>query len=328
MTFIWPTMLLLLFFIPVLIGFYIYLQRWRERFRSNFNSFPGIPNQRPEPGRQRHIPPLLFLVGLALLFVALARPEMSVSLPRAEGTVILAFDVSGSMAADDLQPSRLEAAKESAREFIQRQPPNVNIGVVAFSEGGIPVQAPTTDQGAVIASIDRLEPQRGTSLGHAILTSLHSIFGDSDEALNAEAPPALEPARDEIYGPAIIVLLTDGENTAPPDPFEAAYAAAEFGVRIYSIGIGSLEGAILNIDGFTVHSQLNQTTLQQIAGLTGGEYYHAINETELRDIYNNISPELVIRPEKMEVTSIFAGVSMLILVLGGGLMLHWFGRLP
>jgi Ca-activated chloride channel homolog len=338
MTFIWPTMLFSLLTIPLFIGFYLHLQRRRERIAANFNSFlvnplrgnrsPGAPGKDRKPGIRRHIPPIFFLVSLALLLLALGRPQMTVSLPRVEGTVILAFDVSGSMAADDLHPNRLAAAKESAREFVQRQPSNVQIGVVAFSEGGIPVQVPTNDQEAVLASINRLEPQRGTSLGHGILTSLHAIFGEDDETFDGDADYLPPPLPNGTFGPAIIVLLTDGENTAPPDPFEAAYVAAEHGIRIYSIGIGSPAGAILNIDGFTVHTQLNETALQQIAGLTGGEYYNAATEEELREIYNNISPELVIRSENMEVTSIFAGASILILLIGGGLMLLWFGRLP
>jgi Ca-activated chloride channel homolog len=333
MTFIWPSMLITLLCIPLFIGFYFYLQRRRERIAANFenfqgSSFPGGPIQKRRPGRQRHIPPLLFLVGLALLLFALARPQMTVHLPRVEGTVILAFDVSGSMAADDLQPNRLAAAKESAREFVKSQPSNVQIGVVAFSEGGLPVQVPTYDQDAVLASINRLEPQRGTSLGFGILTGLNAIIGDFDETENVESEnrPALLP--DGPSGPAIIVLLTDGENTAPPDPFEAAYAAAEHGVRIYSIGIGSAAGTTLNVDGFTVHTQLNELALEQIAGLTGGTYFNAASREDFREIFNNITPELVLRPEVMEVTSIFAGASILFLLVGGGLMLLWFGRLP
>jgi Ca-activated chloride channel family protein len=124
------------------------------------------------------------------------------------------------------------------------------------------------------------------------------------------------------------VLISDGENTAPPDPFEAAYAAAERGVRIYSIGIGSPAGTTLNVNGFTVHTQLNEMALEQISGLTGGEYFLAESEEDLKEIYDNISPELVIKPEEMEVTSIFAGASMLFLLMGGVLMLIWFGRLP
>jgi Ca-activated chloride channel family protein len=251
---------------------------------------------------------------------------MTVNLPRVEGTVILAFDVSGSMAAEDLEPNRMGAAKIAASEFVQRQPSSVQIGVVAFSESGLSVQVPTNDQAAILASINRLEPQRGTSLGYGILTALNTIVGGGDEAANGESEPAPVPVGS--YGPGIIVLITDGENTAPPDPFEAAYAAAERGVRIYSIGIGSAAGTTLDINGFSVHTQLNETALEQISGLTGGEYYNAENQEDLREIYDRISPELVIKPEAMEVTSIFAGASILFFLVGGALMLLWFGRLP
>ena len=328
MTFIWPMMLLSLICLPPLIMLYIYFQRRRQRIATSYGSFTSGQTQRHQPGRLRHIPPLLFLGGLSLLLISLARPQMTVSLPRLEGTVILAFDVSGSMAAEDLQPNRMTAAKVSASEFVQSQPPSVQIGLVAFSESGLSVQTPTDDQAAILASINRLEPQRGTSLGYGILTALNTIIGDSSgtSTIEGEASPTAVP--EVTIEPAIIVLLTDGENTAPPDPFEAAYAAAEHGVRIYSIGIGSQSGTTLNINGFTVHTQLNETVLKQIAGLTGGEYYNAESEEDLKEIYDNISPELVIKPEKMEVTSIFAGISIVILLIGGGLMLLWFGRMP
>lgn len=328
MTFIWPMMLLSLICLPLLIMLYIYFQRRRQWIATSYGSFTGGQTQSHQPGRLRHIPPLLFLVGLSLLLISLARPQMTVSLPRLEGTVILAFDVSGSMAAEDLQPNRMTAAKVSASEFVQSQPPSVQIGLVAFSESGLSVQTPTDDQAAILASINRLEPQRGTSLGYGILTALNTIIGDSSgtSTNEGEATPTAVP--EVTIEPAIIVLLTDGENTAPPDPFEAAYAAAERGVRIYSIGIGSQAGTTLNINGYTVHTQLNETVLEQIAGLTGGEYYNAESQEDLKEIYDNISPELVIKPEKMEVTSIFAGISIVILLIGGGLMLLWFGRMP
>lgn len=328
MTFIWPAMLVSLLCVPLLIGLYIYLQRRRQRIAENYTAFSGGQINSHQPGKRRHLPPALFLVGLALLLVALARPQMTVNLPRMEGTVILVFDVSGSMAAEDLQPNRMAAAKLSASEFVQRQPSGVLIGVVAFSESGLAVQAPTNDQDAILAAINRLQPEQGTSLGYGILAALNAMGFVSEETTeDREAPtPTSVPAGN--YGPAIMVLLTDGENTAPPDPFEAAYAAAERGVRIYSIGIGSKAGTTLNINGYTVHTQLNETALEQIAGLTGGEYYHAGSMEDLEKIYQNISPELVIKPDKMEVTSIFAGASILLLLLAGGLMLVWFGRLP
>lgn len=328
MSFVWPAMLVSLLSLPLFIGFYLYLQRRRKRYASSYSSFTGGPVQNRRPGRLRHIPPILFLVGLALLLVALARPQMTVNLPRVEGTVMLAFDVSGSMAAEDLEPNRMGAAKIAASEFVQRQPSSVQIGVVAFSESGLSVQVPTNDQAAILASINRLEPQRGTSLGYGILTALNTIVGGGDEAANGESEPAPAPVPVGSYGPGIIVLITDGENTAPPDPFEAAYAAAERGVRIYSIGIGSAAGTTLDINGFSVHTQLNETALEQISGLTGGEYYNAENQEDLREIYDRISPELVIKPEAMEVTSIFAGASILFFLVGGALMLLWFGRLP
>ncbi len=200
---------------------------------------------------RRHIPPALFLAGLAILLIALARPQTVVSLPRIEGTVILAFDVSGSMAADDLEPTRMEAAKVAAREFVERQPRSVQIGVVAFSDSGFAVQAPTNDQDAILAAIDRLTPQRGTSLGQGILASLNTIDADRGQAprlysnLTPTAATTPTPVPQGTYTSAVIVLLTDGENNAAPDPLAAAQAAADRGVRIYTVGIGSAAGATL-----------------------------------------------------------------------------------
>lgn len=328
MSFIWPKMLIFLLSAPLLVVFYIYLQWRRRRIAANFGSFAYGQIQSRQPGQLRHVPAVIFFIGLILLMFVLARPQMTVSLPRYEGTVILAFDVSGSMAADDLQPSRMAAAKTTAGEFVKHLPSTVQIGVVAFSESGLSVQAPTNDQAAILASINRLQPQQGTSLGYGILAALNTINGDQRESQGNGDTPTPTPVPQGSDKSAVIVLLTDGENTAPPDPFEAAFTAAEDGVRIYTIGIGSPEGATLHINGYTVHTQLNETALEQIAGLTGGEYYNAASQDELSKVYEKLSPELVIKPEKTEVTSIFAGASLLILLLGGGLMLLWFGRLP
>src|ERR671933_2421391 len=164
MSFIWPQMLVLLVLLPLFVGLYLRLQQRRRRLVASYGSLglvQAAAGQRV--GARRHIPPALFLAGLTMLIVALARPQTVVSLPRVEGTVILAFDVSGSMAADDLKPTRLEAAKTAARQFVQRQPPSVEIGVVTFSEGGFTTQAPTNEQDLVLAAINRLAVQRGTS---------------------------------------------------------------------------------------------------------------------------------------------------------------------
>ncbi len=335
MTFIWPAMLFLLVLVPLFILFYLLLQRRRRRFVASFGKLgflQGAMGQ--EPGLRRHFPPALFLTGLTILVVALARPQAVVSLPKVEGTVILAFDVSGSMAADDLQPSRIEAAKIAARDFVDRQPVSVQIGVIAFSDSGFSVQAPTNDKEAILASINRLTPQRGTSLGNGILISLNTIATQNDQApqlysnLTPSPSPTPTPVPEGTYVPAVIVLLTDGENNEAPDPLGAAQSAADRGVRIYTVGIGSAAGTTLHINGFTVHTQLNEAMLQQISQLSDGAYYNAESEQELFSIYDNLNPQLVIKPEKMEVTSIFAGASILVFLIGGLFSLLWFSRLP
>jgi Ca-activated chloride channel family protein len=241
------------------------------------------------------------------------------------------------MAADDMQPSRMEAAKTAARTFIERQPSTVQIGVVAFSDSGFSVQSPTNDQQAILAAIARLRPQRGTSLARGIEASLNTIAiaqggQGNDPALSggptAEPTPSPTPVPKGMYTPAVIVLLTDGENNQNPNPLVAAQAASDRGVRIYSVGIGSAAGSILHIEGFTVRTRLDEATLQQISQHTGGKYYNAENQQDLQSIYENLNPELVIKPEKMEVTSLFAGASMVMLLMGGALSMLWFSRVP
>jgi Ca-activated chloride channel family protein len=234
-----------------------------------------------------------------------------------------------------LKPTRMEAAKTAALDFIEHQPNSVQIGVVAFSDDGFTVQTPTNDQETLIASINRLAPERGTSLANGISASLGAI-----DAVNAEPPPHLytdrtptpsptpTPVPEGTYAPAVIVLLTDGENNENPDPLAAAQTAADRGVRIYTVGIGSSAGTSLDINGFRVHTQLDEAALQKIAQLTHGAYYNAQNEQDLRAIYDNLDPQLVIKPEKIEVTSIFAGASIFVLLMGGLFSLLWFSRLP
>lgn len=334
MSFIWPAMLLCLLVIPLFVVLYLRLQRRRRDRVARYGSL-GIVQAAGRPlGARRHLAPTLFLIGLTILLLALARPQAVVSLPRLEGTVILAFDVSGSMAADDLTPTRMEAAKTAALAFVERQPATVQIGVVAFSDSGFSVVPPTNDREPIFAAINRLAPERGTSLAHGIFTSLNTIFIDPEDAeqfysnLTPTPTPTPPPVPPGSNTSAVIVLLTDGENTAPPDPFEAAQIAADRGIRIYPIGIGSPTGVTLEVEGFTVHTRLDEATLQQIAQLTAGTYYNAANEEELQTIYETLSPELVIKAEEMEVTALFAGASILALLSGGLVSLWWFSRLP
>jgi len=337
MSFIWPVMLLSLLLVPLGVWLYIRLQQRRRQLVATYGSLGFVQAAAGRRlGWRRHLPPTLFLIGLTLLLIALARPQAVVSLPRVEGTVILAFDISGSMAATDLKPTRMEAAKAAALDFVKRQPLTVQIGVIGFSDSGFALQAPTNNQDIILAAINRLTPQRGTSLGQGILASLKTIDLSLGSAQATRLYSTLAPTPTSVPTPmpkgkyisAAIVLLTDGENNASPDPLDVAQTAINRGVRIYTVGIGSAVGTTLHVNGFTVHTQLDEAMLQQIAQITNGVYYNAQNQQELRTIYDNLDPQLTIKPEKMEVTSLFAGGSILILLIGGTFSLLWFSRLP
>lgn len=336
MSFIWYQMLWTLLAIPLLVLLYLRMQERRKKLVLRYGSL-GLVQQAAGKGigARRHIPAVLFLVGLIVLFLALARPQMVVGLPRVEGIVILAFDVSGSMAADDFAPNRLEAAKAVASEFVSRQPSTVQVGIVAFSDSGFSVQLPTDDQAEILDAISRLRPQRGTSVANGIVVSLNAIATatgmepmvsfDENELPNLED---IEPTMIVDDNSAVIVLLTDGENNMDPDPLAAAEFAAEQGVRIHTIAIGSAEGTVLEVNGFSVFTQVDEASLRQIAEITDGLYFNAQNEEDLREVYESIEPRLLFKQEETEVTSIFAGVSILILLVGGMLSLLWFSRVP
>lgn len=328
MSFIWPWMLATLLLVPLFVGGYLRLLRRRQKPVRDLGPLGVVKDDAgSSPGRRRRVSFSFILFGMTLLFFSLARPEMFVDLPRVEGTVILAFDVSSSMAAEDLEPTRMEAAKAAARTFVENQPSTIQIGVVAFSNGGLVLQPPTDDQTAVLTTIERLSPQGGTSLGQGIFTALNAIAGKAipinPEALEEGAALEIDP-----YPSAVILLLTDGENTSSPDPLEIAQVAAEAGVRIYPIGIGSEGGTVMQIEGFNVLTQLDETTLQEIASLTNGSYLHATDEQTLTEVYDQVDLRLTTSGEKLEVTAIFAGVSTLFLLIGGVLSLFWFGRVP
>jgi Ca-activated chloride channel family protein len=334
-SFIWPAMLALLLLLPV--GVLIH-RRLGQRRLLRLAAYAGLGVTVPEAGAARRagwarrVSAGLILLALALMVVALARPQTAVSTPRLESTVILAFDVSGSMAADDMEPTRMEAAKAAARSFVERQPTDVRIGVVAFSDGGLSVHAPSNEQAEALAAINRLVPTRGTSVGQGILAALNTIAADQapvDYYTNRPSPsPSPTPVPEGTHIAAVIVLLTDGENNQSPDPLLAAHAAADRGVRVHTVGIGSTTGVTLQVNGFTVHTQLNEPALQQIAEITDGTYFKAENAQDLNSIYDNLDSELVIEPQMTEVTAIFAGASLLLLLVGALSSLVWLGRMP
>jgi Ca-activated chloride channel homolog len=336
MSFIWPSLLLILFFVPVLAVLYFWLQRRRHSFAARYGSL-GLVHDAVGSGIgvRRHVPAMIFLGGITILLFSLSRPQATVSVPKIEGTVMLTFDVSGSMAAEDLQPTRMEAAKTAARDFVEKQPSGISIGVVVFSDGGISVQPPTDNREETLTTIERLVPRRGTSIGNGILVALNTIAVDAGDApiLNTNdlsQDPAVAPveAPQGWYPSSVIVLFTDGENNQEPDPAMAAEVAADLGVRVYTVGVGTPAGANIEVEGMTVHTSLDETMLQFIAFETGGVYYNAGNQEELDRIYNDLEPKLAIKPEEMEMTSIFAGLGMFVFLIGGMLSLLWFGHVP
>jgi Ca-activated chloride channel family protein len=337
----------------VLVLAYILLQRRRKKYAVRLGSLLLLKQAlKRGPGWQRHIPPLLLLLALITLMIALARPVTFVTLPTREGTVILLMDVSGSMQATDIEPTRMEASKAAARAFVDKQPNGVRIGVVSFSDNASIVQAPTTDRNDVLAAINRLRQQRATAIGRGLLTSLDAIFaGDSEEAMISPyqfpqgrqpfqqqqprgAPgrptpipsPTMTPVPKGTYEPAIIVLLTDGENNQFPPPLDIIDQVVDRGVRVFTVGLGSNQGIVVNNLGRTMRTRLDEATLKRIAEQTDGEYFNASSAQDLRSIYEQLGLELVMRTEKQEITWGLAGISILFLLIASTLSLLWFNR--
>jgi len=334
MYFLWPLMLWLLLLIPALVVLYILAQRRRQRYALRYASLSLVKEALGRgPGLRRHIPPALFLSGLAVMIVALARPYTQVTLPSQEGTVILTMDVSGSMRADDLKPNRIEAAKSAARSFVEKQPSGVRVGIVSFSDNAFLVQAPTDDKEAVLAAINRLTPQRGTAIGRALLTSVDAIFEDANAeggppSSASDPTPTPTPVPQGVYEPAIIVLLTDGESNQGPRPLDVVDQVAARGVRVYTVGVGTAEGTVLRVQGRSIRTRLDEEMLKAVASATDGAYYNATNEKDLVAIYDSLSTHLVFKKEQTEITAIFTGVAVAFLLMGGCLSLLWFDRLP
>ncbi len=277
---------------------------------------------------------MLFLLALALMIVGLMRPVTLVKLPDQQGTIVLALDVSGSMRATDVTPNRFEAAKQAAIAFIQERREGTQIALVAFAGSAELVQPPTTDRDKLIQALNRLTLARGTAIGDGIVTGLNSI----DENLNgpADAPAALTPAPvvrltpvpKGQYAPAIVVVLTDGQSNRGMLPVDAAKLAAERGVRVYTVGMGTKAGGVVGSPFGGFRSDLDEATLRQVADLTEGEYFYAATQHDLTAVYDRLSKQLVLRVERIEVTAIVTAVAAGLFLLAGILSMLWFDALP
>lgn len=337
MSFIWSDMLWLLLLVPALVAAYIFIQRRRQKYALRYASLSLLKDALGSgPGMRRHIPPILFLAGITVMILAIARPATTIILPSQQGTVILAIDVSGSMRAEDVKPNRLEAAKTAARTFIEKQSSHVRVGIVSFSGSTAVVQPPTTNHDLALAAINRLSPQRSTAIGSGILVSLATIFEEPGGTLSQTTPDpttlakpknAPAPVGKGTYASAVVILLSDGQSNTGPSPLDAADQAADRGVRVYTIGLGSPGGTVINFEGWSMRVRLDEDTLKRIAQKTDGKYFKANNETDLQNIYENLGTQLVLTPEKTEITALFTALAGLLLLIGVALSLLWFSRI-
>jgi Ca-activated chloride channel family protein len=348
-SFQWPELLWGLAALPLLVAAYLWLQRRRKRLALRYANLSLVREALARgPGWRRHVPPTLILVAIALMIVASARPEGTITLPTRQETIILAMDVSGSMRATDVKPSRLAAAQEAARAFIADQPSTTRIGIVTFAGAAALVQPPTHSRDDLLAAIDRFQLQRGTAVGSGILVSLKTIVPevefdlrsanprpsprDGARALGAappkdapKAPPA--PVEPGSVGNAVIVVLTDGQTTTGPDPIESAKMAAERGVRVYTVGVGTPQGEIVGAEGWSMRVRLDEDALKNIANLTRGEYFYAGSADDLKKVYDALGARFTYEKKTIEVTALFAAAAALVTILAAALSVLWFHRI-
>ena len=295
---------------------------WWHRRRSAALARAGFGS--PAGSRlRRHLPYALLLAALPVLLVGLARPQAEVSVPRVAGTVVLAFDVSNSMSATDVAPTRLGAAQAAATGFVEDQPDTVDVAVLPFGDQALLTQAPTDNHAAAVAAIKRLHPGGGTSLGQAILVALSTITGKPVTLpADGSTPPAIG------YWPsATIVIFSDGQQTGGPDATAAAGLAAAAGVRIQTVGVGTARGATVQVDGFQLATALDEALLTTVAQTSGGAYHRAGDAATLADSTKAIDLRLTMKKEPVELTAPFAGAALLLLALGALLGLRWHGRI-
>jgi Ca-activated chloride channel family protein len=343
MSFIWPSLLWLLLLLPLLVLLYLWLLRKKRKTTVRLASVNVAKLALGQgPGWRRHVPPLLMLVALAAGLLAVARPTATITLPMSERTIMLAMDVSGSMRAEDVKPNRLVASQEAAKGFVRALPHEVRVGVVAFAGTAAVVQAPTTSRDDVIAAIDRFQLQRGTATGSGIILSLATLFPEHNieiqhvtgqrnfpgapRDIGKPEKPNFTPVPPGSYNSAAIIMLTDGARTTGPDPLDAAKMAAERGIRVYTVGVGTKNGENINFEGWSMRVRLDEETLKNISLLTHGEYFFAGTAEDLNKVYESLSSRMVVERKETEVSALFAGLSVLLCALAAGLSVWWFGR--
>ncbi len=328
MSFIWPAALIGLLLVPLAIAAYVLLGR-RSATSSHGATLGAGYDDVAALGWKRHLSPVLALLALSAMLVGFARPQAQVEVPELRSTVMLVFDTSQSMIADDLEPTRLDAAKAAATTFVEDQPDSVEIGIVSFGSSGAITLRPSDDRTAVLSSIDRLQAAGGTSLNEGLFAGLSAIAQSPiiylpDESGDVDIPPVDFGG----FGSAIIVLFSDGEDTTEQSPAPLAELAAANGIRIYPVGLGSTDGTVIELDGFSLSTALNEASLQELAERSNGTYFQVESIDELAAVTDTIEQDLQLNEEQLELTSVFGVGALALIAMAAMLSMRLKGRMP
>ncbi|MBP6853573.1 MAG: VWA domain-containing protein [Rhodoferax sp.] len=347
MTFLWPQFLWLLLAVPLLVLLYLWLLRRKKKLALRYASLSIVKEALgTSQSIRRHIPPVLFLLAITAMLFAASRPFAVVSLPMTQETIILAMDVSGSMRATDVKPNRLVAAQNAAKAFLTELPRNVKVGIVAFAGSAQVVQPPTLSREDLVAAIDKFQLQRATAIGSALVVSLAELFPDEGIDLSAitygnqqrprgvalDQSPKKEkkefvPVAPGSYSSAAIILLTDGQRTTGVDTMEASKMAADRGVRVYTVGVGTVDGETIGFEGWSMRVRLDEATLKAVATQTQAEYFYAGSAETLKKVYEKLSSRLTLEKKETEISGLMALVAAVLAITSAGLSLLWFNRI-
>jgi Ca-activated chloride channel family protein len=347
MDFLWSSLLWLLLLVPALIAAYVLILRRRKKLALRYASLMLV-REAIGPGQwlRRHLPALLILLALICALIGVARPTAVFTLPAEHQTIVLAIDVSRSMRATDVKPSRLGAAQRAVIDFVQDLPSNVRVGLVTFAGTAAVVQTPTSSRDDLVAAVNRFQLQRRTATGTGLLMALSLLLPDGGIDVEAEVfdrdfsrragaaplgaatrqPRDFKPVAPGSYTSGAIVLLSDGRRTTGPDPLAAAKLAAERGVRVHTVGFGTKEGGPVNFEDMVIYMRYDEEALKAIAGITEGEYFHAGTADDLRKIYKNLTAKLSLERRQTELTAFFGAAAALFAVIAAMLSLLWFYR--
>jgi Ca-activated chloride channel family protein len=342
MRFLWSDLLWALLLVPALGAAYVGVLRRRKRSALRYASL-GLVRDALGPGQwmRRHLPAALVGLALVCALLGIARPIAVFALPNQYQTIVLAMDVSRSMRAVDIEPSRIVAAQTAVKDFIKELPANVRVGIVTFAGTAALAQSPTENRDDLLAAVDRFQLQSQTAIGSGLALALNTLLPESPIEIDENfffggAPPKSRPAPVETFRPVApgsyragaVVLLSDGRRTTGPDPLRIARLAAERGVKVHTIGFGSAAGGMASFDGMSMFMRFDETTLRAIAGITDGQYTHAGNAADLHKVYASLTARLVLERQETELTGLFAGAAALLTAIAAVLSLLWFHRAP